>query len=228
MNIGIVGQGNVGTHLLKGLQSKHNVYVIPRSLELPHGLDLILVAVSDDQTLAVVDALPQEVLVAHTAGSVPCASGEKRGVFYPLYSFSKSALLDWQLVPLLLEGSTPDALGTLESLAKELTDKTYSISSEQRQWLHASAVAVNNFTNHLYSRAFDHIKAKDIPVEVLHPIMLQGPQKAIELGPENAQTGPAIRRDASTVRKHQAMIEDETFVELYNALTKSIDEYHNS
>ena len=85
---------------------------------------------------------------------------------------------------------------------------------------------VNNFTNHLYTLAYEHASQNDLPVEILHAIMRQGPDKAIELEPKKAQTGPAVRFDTPTIEKHMASIIDVDTQELYRLLSASIQKRH--
>jgi hypothetical protein len=67
----------------------------------------------------------------------------------------------------------------------------------------------------------------NVPVETLFAIMRQGPEKAIQLGPINAQTGPAIRGDQSTIEAHLSKIQDEELKTLYQLLSDSIHNKHN-
>ena len=103
LHIAIVGKGNLGTHLFNGLLDAHAPYFIGRDLQLHSPTDVVLVCVPDDQTASVCQSLPQDALVAHTAGALPLQNDARRGVFYPLYSFTKEASLNWGEVPILLE-----------------------------------------------------------------------------------------------------------------------------
>jgi hypothetical protein len=47
-------------------------------------------------------------------------------------------------------------------------------------------------------------------------------QKAMDIGPENSQTGPAIRNDKKTIDKHLEMLTDQNLKNLYLNLTSSI------
>jgi predicted amino acid dehydrogenase len=75
--------------------------------------------------------------------------------------------------------------------------------------------------------AFEHALKNGVPVETLYAIMRQGPEKAIQLGPMNAQTGPAIRGDESTIAAHLSKIEDDQLKALYLLLSDSIHNTHN-
>ena len=226
LHIAIVGKGNLGTHLFNGLSKQHRPYFVDRNLHLPGATDLVIVCVGDHRVSEVCAALPEHMLVAHTAGALPIQSGMRSGVFYPLYSFTKDAALNWSEVPFLIEARTKEDEAVLRAIASCLTQKIFDVPSEKREKLHAAAVMVNNFTNHLYTLAYEHASQNDLPVEILHAIMRQGPDKAIELEPKKAQTGPAVRFDTPTIEKHMASIIDVDTQELYRLLSASIQKHH--
>ena len=226
LEIAIIGKGNLGTHLFNGLLAQHSPYFVDRDLRLRTTTDLAIVCVVDDQVSKVCAALPKHILVAHTAGALPIQSGTRSGVFYPLYSFTKDAALNWSQVPFLIEAKTKQDEAMLRAIASCLTQRIFHVPSEKREKLHAAAVMVNNFTNHLYTLAYEHAGQNDLPVEILHAIMRQGPDKAIELEPKKAQTGPAVRFDTPTIEKHMASITDTDVQDLYRLLSASIQKHH--
>jgi predicted short-subunit dehydrogenase-like oxidoreductase (DUF2520 family) len=158
----------------------------------------------------------------HTAGAVPMCETPRSGVLYPLYSFTKGATVNWAQVPFLLEAHSDEDLAILTNIAKALSPLTYEVNSAGRNQLHVSAVMVNNFTNHLYTLAFAHAKEHNLPVETLFAIMQQGPDKAIAMGPQAAQTGPAARGDQKTIDAHLKRISDPEVQRLYTLLSASI------
>ena len=227
LHIAIVGSGNVGHHLQKALEGIATVHSVGRDLKVPEACEVIMVCVPDDSVVKVCEQLPENKLIVHTAGAVPMQDNNRSGVFYPLYSFSKEADVNWSKIPILIEANSAEDLSLLKELATQLTEKVFEVSSAGRNQLHVSAVLVNNFTNHLYTLAFDHAKQHNVPVETLFAIMRQGPEKAIQLGPINAQTGPAIRGDQSTIEAHLSKIQDEELKTLYQLLSDSIHNTHN-
>jgi predicted short-subunit dehydrogenase-like oxidoreductase (DUF2520 family) len=227
LHIAIVGSGNVGHHLQKALEGIATIHSVGRDLKVPEACEIVMVCVPDDSVARVCEQLPENKLVVHTAGAVPMQGNNRSGVFYPLYSFSKDAKVNWSQIPILLEANSAEDLSLLKELATQLTEKVFEVSSAGRNQLHVSAVLVNNFTNHLYTLAFDHAKQHNVPVETLFAIMRQGPEKAIQLGPINAQTGPAIRGDESTIAAHLSKIEDDQLKALYLLLSDSIHNTHN-
>ena len=222
LHIAIVGQGNLGQHLASGLQNAFQITTHGRALDIPNTAEVIIVCVPDDATAQVCAALPQGALIVHTAGAVPMCETPRSGVLYPLYSFTKGATVNWAQVPFLLEAHSDEDLAILTNIAKALSPLTYEVNSAGRNQLHVSAVMVNNFTNHLYTLAFAHAKEHKLPVETLFAIMQQGPDKAIAMGPQAAQTGPASRGDQKTIDAHLERITDPEVQRLYTLLSESI------
>ena len=104
-------------------------------------------------------------LFVHTAGSisVDLLPMERRGVFYPMQTFSLERSINFREVPMFLEASSDEAMDTLKALSESISDKHYLLSSEQRKYLHLAAVLSCNFVNHLMSLSYDVLKEQDIP-----------------------------------------------------------------
>ena len=225
MKIAIIGKGNLGTLLYDALKSVVSVQWYARDYPTSMNADLVIVSVSDKETLEVCERI-DAALVVHTAGIVPQVDRPNAGVLYPLYSFTKGAVVDWVNIPFLIETAQENNLSILKETVTLLGAKFYSMSSAQRTKIHAAAVIVNNFTNHLYTLAEDYCRDHNLPFEVLHGIMQQGPSKAIELGAKQAQTGPAIRGDHDTIENHLESIRQKEIKELYEHISTSIRNRH--
>ncbi|WP_103070596.1 Rossmann-like and DUF2520 domain-containing protein [Aquimarina sediminis] len=245
IKIVILGAGNVAKHLYtafcnnksaevvqcynrKGLQlsSDQKENTIIKDLSSIKEADIYILAVSDDAISEVSALLPfRNRLVVHTSGSVPMDTidnAHRKGVFYPLQTFSKDKSVDFSKVPFCLEAVNTSDLKILKNLASTLSEKTYDISSEQRNILHVSAVFVNNFTNYLFSVGNDICKEHKIPFEILHPLILETAEKATKINPDLAQTGPAIRNDSETIKRHSKIVTNPLQQEIYLTLTKAI------
>ncbi|MBW1296653.1 Rossmann-like and DUF2520 domain-containing protein [Aquimarina litoralis] len=245
ITIVLLGAGNVAKHLYeaflplnlvkviqcynrKGVQIHENqegVFVTNNLNDLKEA-DVYILAISDDAVVEVSNKLPfQNRLVVHTSGSVPMKSMNSkntRGVFYPLQTFSATKKVDFTTIPFCIEAEQEKHSALLETLASQLTKKIYAISSDQRNTLHVAAVFINNFTNHLFSIGSDICKEHNIPFEILHPLILETAKKAIEMNPDNAQTGPAIRNDVQTINRHLKILKDDSQKQLYNLLSQAI------
>jgi predicted short-subunit dehydrogenase-like oxidoreductase (DUF2520 family) len=245
VSIVIIGSGNVAQHLISAfLQSDEIelIQVFSRQKESVSHLissdkivsdfakikqaDLYLIAVSDNAIVDVSAKLPFENrLVAHTSGSMPMEildSKNRRGVFYPLQTFTKNKTVDFKEIPICLEADDEKDFKTIETVAKTISLVVQSISSEQRKALHVAAVFVCNFVNHLYKIGNEICEENQLSFELLKPLIIETAQKIIHLSPENAQTGPAKRNDSETINTHLNFLSDENQKEIYKLLTKSI------
>jgi len=165
----------------------------------------------------------------HTSGGLTLHEMDKknkRGVFYPLQTFSKDVEVDFSEVPLCLEVENKSNLNLLKELAESIGSKQYKVNSDQRSSLHLAAVFVNNFTNQLYRIAHEITESTSVDFNILKPLIKETAHKIEELSPYRAQTGPAKRNDKKTIKKHLKMLKKEQHKEIYELLTKAIQHTH--
>lgn len=243
----LLGAGNlgvqIGAHLLKNKQDFVLKQWYNRSFDglLPFQLqtqitddetalspaDVYLVCLKDDVMDAVVARLniPAATLVLHTSGmnDLHALQGNfKKGVFYPLQTFNKNKFTDFSQTPFMIEATDSLSLSLVESLARCFTDLVYRANSKQRAVLHLSAVLVNNFTNHLYHIASDVCNEHQVDFNALLPILSSTASRvAMGEAPQNLQSGPAVRGDLKTMKKHLKMLDDEQRL-LYQMISDSI------
>jgi len=245
IQVSIIGSGNVAQHLIKAfLQTAEIelVQVFSRNQETVKHLvkndkiitdlnqlskvDVLIIAISDDAIASLSAQLPfTDTLVAHTSGSVAMDElndKNRKGVFYPLQTFSKSKSVDFSSVPICLEATNDSDYKTLEKLAKTISKVTYHVNSDQRRALHVSAVFVSNFVNHLYQIGQEICETNQLDFAILQPLILETADKILTLSPKEAQTGPAKRQDTKTINAHLNFLTDENQKEIYKLLTKSI------
>lgn len=195
---------------------------------LVENADLYLLCISDDSIPEVANQLPPlNGIVAHTSGAanMNVLSGcTNFGVFYPLQTFVAGTNVSFEHIPILCEGSSGDAEAALMSLAFTLSQKVYAVSSAQREKLHVAAVFANNFTNHMLAKAYQICQENNIPFEVLKPLIEATFTKALQGDPAANQTGPAVRHDDKTIAKHLQLLHDDKLRELYQSITKSIQD----
>lgn len=247
IQITIIGSGNVAQHLIKAFDASKTVeikQVFSRNKEaLSHLVayekivsdyselqtaDLHIIAVSDNTISEVSEQLPfNNQFVVHTSGTSPIDvldEKNRRGVFYPLQTFSKSKNVDYSVIPFCLEAENTVDFKLLESVAKSISTAVYLINSEQRKALHVAAVFVNNFTNHLYQIGQEICEENQVPFAILRPLIQETADKINTLDPNEAQTGPAKREDSNTINAHLAFLEDENKKNIYKILTQSIQD----
>ena len=247
----IIGSGNVAQHLIAAFQNAQNsgteielIQVYSRqTASVSHLLDLdqitndltalaeadlYIIAVSDDAIGAISSQLPfKNRLVVHTSGSVPLNvlnEDNRKGVFYPLQTFTKNKAVDFKTIPICLESENATDYQLLDKVAKSISEKVFAINSEQRKALHVAAVFVNNFTNHLYQIGQEICEENQVPFEILKPLIAETANKIMVLSPEEAQTGPAKRNDSITIEAHEAFLSNENHLKIYKTLTQSIQE----
>jgi len=222
----IIGNGNVASHLVKAflkVDAFHVTQLNSRELNNIPKATITILAVSDD-AIAVVSAKVKNALVVHTSGSFPLEglkNTTRKGVFYMLQTFTKEKEVDFATVPFCLEAENKEDYLLLETVAKAIGVKTYTINSRQRKALHVAAVFVNNFTNHLYKIGNDICEEHQVPFEILHPLIQETSEKIKTLSPEKAQTGPAVRNDDKTIENHLELLEKKQQL-IYKLITQSI------
>ena len=247
----IIGSGNVAQHLITAFENAANqgseielVQVFSRKVaSVSHLLDraritddlqslavadLYIIAVSDGAIAEIAAQLPfKNRLVVHTSGSVALTvldDDNRKGVFYPLQSFTKNKAVDFRTIPICLESENATDYQLLDRVAKSISDKIFAINSEQRKALHVAAVFVNNFTNNLYQIGQEICQNNQVPFEILTPLITETAQKILLLSPLEAQTGPAKRNDTATIAAHEAFLTNENHLKIYQTLTQSIQE----
>jgi predicted short-subunit dehydrogenase-like oxidoreductase (DUF2520 family) len=164
-------------------------------------------------------------LVVHTSGTTSLSvlnSKNRRGVFYPLQTFTQGKQIDYTQIPFCLEAENEADYNRLKKLAESVSNAVYQVSEDQRKALHLAAVFVCNFTNHLYQIGEDLCNEHNVPFAVLKPLISETADKIQTLSPKEAQTGPALRGDTETLNRHLEMLNQTTQKEIYQLLTKSI------
>lgn len=248
----IIGTGNVGTHLTRELHKKgfQPVQIINRSPEKARALaietncdnfsteiriegnpDFILVSVNDDSFPDIISEInPGDIPVFHCSGSTPMSIFSvdffHYGVFYPLQTFSMNRTPDFRNIPFLLEASDTETMGLIKSVASSLSNKVLEINSEDRLKYHIAAVFASNFSNHMLTLAGDYLKKHKLPDYILNPLIQETFLKFIEKGDRDVQTGPAVREDMKTLKKHEEILKnDPDFQKIYTFVSESIIQY---
>lgn len=249
MNVSIVGSGNLASHLIprllekgikvqqifsrnattaKSLSRKYKIAFAPTLNDLNLNVDLILLCVSDSSIRTIIPHFKNfSGIVCHTSGTAPINDLNKHkgnnGVLYPLQTFSAKAKVDWNSIPVFVEGSNAATEKNLLQLAKRLSKKSYVLSSEQRKELHLAAVFVNNFVNACYTIAHSHLQKKNLKWEYLLPLIDQTTLKIHSHAPKDVQTGPARRNDQKIIQEHlQLLKKDKKALEVYKVMTEYI------
>lgn len=243
--ITIVGSGNVAYHLCKIFSEKNlSVSIYGRNetetqkiaaafsiarvstIEAIDPESTVLLCVKDDQLAAICNRFSGEYRLAYTSGTVHLNELPKRaklGVFYPLQSFTKGSELNFESIPILIEANDADFAAHLQHLGTKISQSVQLIDSDQRKHIHLGAVLVNNFSNHLFHLAKQHLDAQQIDWKLLLPLMQETVEKVKFQSPFDAQTGPARRNDLKTIQNQLDLL-DGTTKKIYEILSNSIRE----
>jgi predicted short-subunit dehydrogenase-like oxidoreductase (DUF2520 family) len=185
--------------------------------------DFILVCLPDSVTKDVVEQIDNQKVVAYTAGSILLTeiTHPNCGVFYPLQTFSKSRRNSGITFPLLIESKSAQISDILKKLGTKISDKVEYCNSEKRKRIHLSAVFINNFSNHLISIGQNLAEKNNIDPQLFSALIEETFVKLKVLSSEEAQTGPAVRNDLTTVKSHLEML-DGNEKEIYKLLTNNL------
>ncbi len=246
----IIGSGNVAQHLIEAFQTEEQnkeielVQVYSRQKAAVSQLipwnkitddynsiaeaDVYILCITDDAIETVSALLPfKNRLVVHTSGSIPLTAiheNNRKGVFYPLQTFTKNKKIDFATIPICLESENAPDYHILLKIAQSISKKVFAINSDQRKALHVAAVFANNFSNHLFLISQEICQDNQIPFEILKPLIAETAEKLNSLSPQEAQTGPAKRNDLKTIEAHEAFLEHKKYLNIYQILTQSIQD----
>ncbi len=241
----LIGSGNLAYHLhrallqaggvqLAGLAARREAALdgfdpsVPRLPlgEPPEGADIFLLAVSDQAIARVAAQYARgSALFVHTSGAMGLDVLEplsRKGVFYPLQTFSKGRELSFDEVPICIEAPVESDMALLSSLARALSTRVVQIGTDKRRELHLAAVYINNFSNHMICLGETLCKKAGLPEGLLHPLLRETCSKVQDLSAYEAQTGPARRNDTATLNAHLDLLKGSPESELYRIVSESI------
>lgn len=254
MRVSFIGSGNVATHLALALFNRGHVIDQIWSRDIEHAkllanrveahpiddlgqlygnANIYIIAVSDDAIEDVARQLHmQNAIVMHTSGATPMdvlsTTSKRYGVLWSPQTFVRDVALDYSELPFCIEGNTLDTENSIAEFIGMISNHIFRTDFQQRQYLHLSAVFVNNFTNGLYAVAQRICREHDVPFEILNPLAVTTAKK-LQWGDVRYQiTGPATRNDKKTLSTHRHLLEDDPeALELYNRMTNLLLEVKN-
>jgi predicted short-subunit dehydrogenase-like oxidoreductase (DUF2520 family) len=231
----------IGRQRERALAARLSADYVARLSGISDNIDIIVLAVEDRSLGAVVKELAslplawRRVSVLHTSGFQGsgvlerlAAQGAGVAAWHPYQTFPPRA----QNVPLagITFGITGNRRGI--SAAKRLTQalggRPLTIREADRVLYHLSAVLACGFVAADLQAAMAVLKSLGIPekraLETVLPIAASTLSNIRELGIEAAQTGPAVRGDVATIRKHKQALAagDKDLARLYAAVTDYI------
>jgi predicted short-subunit dehydrogenase-like oxidoreductase (DUF2520 family) len=233
--VAIIGNGNVGLHFFNRISTVHDAILFSRNptdkaIQLvknfqSEAFDYTIICLPDDAIKNFSDSINRsDCIILHTSGSRPLDDlnhHKSRGVVYPLQTFTKDKIIDFNSFPIFIEG-TDTTEKAIFSFVKSFSTDVRLMNSDHRAKLHLAAVFVCNFTNHMYHISDTILSSMEMPFKDLQHLALETLQKAAELSPSKSQTGPAKREDFETMQKHMQLIEDPKWKEIYELISTDI------
>lgn len=255
--IAIVGTGNVASHLAQVISRCAYVkltLICNRTIEhaqalateigniawgdlselAKHELDIIIVSIADaaiPELATKIGRLPNSPLCLLTSGTIEMEAltpmSKRVGVLYPFQTFTQGINVDFSKISIFTEASDDRSLGEIDALAQALGCNVHHANAARRQILHIAGVYSNNFVNIILERAEYILASAELPFEVIEPLVRATVDKAFEIGPSAAQTGPARRGDYEVIKEQRSRLPEQERP-LYELLTKTIIEKFHS
>ncbi|TDI70486.1 MAG: DUF2520 domain-containing protein [Bacteroidetes bacterium] len=216
--------------------------------------DLVVFSVSDDALLQVAEAIAEKVarpmddwadrLVIHTSGTWTSdvlapfeVAGALTASFHPLQTFTDrdpetADPTRFSGLPIGIEGGE-QAVEAASAVAQTLGAAPFTLSASTKGLFHAAAVMASNYLVTLQAMAQELSEAalgengpaSDRYRALFGTLTRQALSNALELGPEDALTGPIVRGDVRVLREHLHQIQGRAphLIPVYTSLaTESI------
>ncbi|MGB9893277.1 MAG: Rossmann-like and DUF2520 domain-containing protein [Candidatus Saccharicenans sp.] len=180
--------------------------------------DLIFICVPDDALSGVITEISkqdfQKKIVFHTSGA--CSSslleplarkGAITASFHPIQTFAGGAIEPeiFKGIFIGLEGQTA-ALKAAKQLARKLGAQILLIGAEEKPIYHLACSIASNFLVVIILEVKELLKSLGLEekaaLEILCPLLNKTLQNVKKIGIEPSLTGPVVRGDLKTVKKH--------------------------
>lgn len=223
--ISIVGLGRVGGSIAAAL--KREGYTITASG------DVTIVAVPDEAIPSVASQIASSCagrLVVHTSGGTSVQAlapvrdaGGRIGSMHPLQTIPRpdpDALRGAAVAITCDDADRP----LLEQIARDWGGRPFALADEAKPRYHAAAVFASNYVVTCIWAACALLESAGVRdgASLLAPLAETSWRNAVALGPAAALTGPVVRGDMDTVRRHEQALGDGPMREAYSAMAALI------
>ncbi len=201
--------------------------------------EILLLALPDDQLAEFSTRLCNEVRLdagislIHFSGLHPAEILTRKNKdigllsIHPLLPFAdrQMAIATLQNCPCAIEGDQ-DRHPLGQELVAAFGGEAFLLPSESKQIYHAAACIISNFMVSLTACARDLLADCGLEpqqaLQLLAPLLHATSANILELGPEQALTGPIVRGDSQTLATHLKVLENKSteLAELYRSLAK--------
>jgi predicted short-subunit dehydrogenase-like oxidoreductase (DUF2520 family) len=227
-----------------GICSRRTHCPLAEQLELPHidaqtacTADVLLLCVPDDaiEELCVALSMHANQLVVHGSGTLglepltsATASGAHTGSLHPIMVLTRTGPGHCALqgATAAIDGDTA-AIEWLQGFADDLQLQTVRIDPDKRALYHLSAALVGGLLSGLLADAAALWSALGLDPQTgaraLGPMVREAGDALSHPGPKQVVMGPVARGDASTIRAHMIVLQQQApqLMELYQALVHS-------
>jgi len=204
----VLGAGRVGTSFARALErAGHEILAELHRDDDPSPIEranVVIVSVPDDslfEAAGVVARIARAgTVVVHTCGLEGLAPlfdcGSLIAAIHPACPVARP---DQPLDGVTFGVTCPEPMrGWTESFVRDLGGILWHVTDEERVRYHAALVMASNFAVSLAGDAADMLGEHD----ALVPLLRATVENIAALGPDAALTGPIVRGDAGTVRRH--------------------------
>src|SRR5581483_4695607 len=230
--LAVVGAGRLGTELAAALRdASPKLTEGPWSVTGPHGRGyagtgdaVVLLCVPDREISSAAAVVTPGPLVGHCSGAC------RLDVLDPHEAFSVHPLMtvvpgrtSFANVGAAVAGSNPRALTFAGRLAEVLEMRPTAIPEDERAAYHAAASIASNFLITLETAAERLAASAEPKPELLGPLVRATVENRIEVGEDQALTGPVARGDEETVAAQRAAVAQRApdLLPLFDALTEA-------
>lgn len=208
------------------------VYVDNVSL-LDQNSDIYIICTPDDVIESIVSKWPftlnHNQILVHCSGlkssHILKPAATHYGVFWPVQTLIKD-IFNHYPPSIIYTAHQTDVENTLKNMAQCCSQTYEKRGDEDREKIHLSAVIVNNFMHHLLVLTKEFCDAEHLDFSILHPILMETVYKAMQhVSLQNTQTGPAVRNDVRTMKRHMELLENHNILkEIYPLISGSIQD----
>ena len=208
--IEIVGRGRLGPALAGALSAAGRPVLGPYGRGADGtGADIVLVCVPDAEIESAARAVaPRDgLLVGHCSGATGLGVLGAHEAFglHPLMTVTHAGA-EFAGAGCAVAGTTARALDTARDLAGALGMDAFEVADEDRAAYHAAASIAANFLVTLQGAAERLAATAGVPRSALAPLVRAAVESWVDLGAEDALTGPISRGDDAVVDRHRTAI----------------------
>ncbi len=238
-HITIIGKSRTGTSLAMAIKRsagiKLSAQIPARQAKYPRiNSEIIIIATKDDQIAgvsekAIAAASKKLRLIVHLAGSLPSTTlstrpGVARLTLHPIQTFTEPSGHLFRDIYWMASSSNRESLKWANEFVKGLGGVgIIPLKSEDLPLYHAMTVLGSNFITLLFSGIERISNELGVPAKrmkaALRPLAKQSLENAIAKPASSVLSGPIVRKDSTTIRKHQKALNalDPQIMAIYDA-----------